>query len=69
MQVPTIGIGAGPNCDGQILVTHDMIGLFTRFRPRFVRRYMALAEDLHKAFAEFVGDVKSRDFPGADESY
>ena len=69
LAIPTIGIGAGPKCDGQILVTQDMIGLFTRFKPRFVRRYLALAEILHGAFSDYVADVKSRGFPSAEESY
>jgi 3-methyl-2-oxobutanoate hydroxymethyltransferase len=69
LEIPTIGIGAGPECDGQILVTQDMIGLFTRFRPRFVRRYLAMAETLRGAFEEFVKDVKDREFPNASESY
>jgi len=69
LDIPTIGIGAGPECDGQILVTQDMIGLFTRFQPRFVRRYLALAETVDQAFRQFVGDVKNREFPNADESY
>ena len=69
LEIPTIGIGAGPECDGQILVTQDMIGLFTRFRPRFVRRYLAMAETLRGAFGEFVKDVKDREFPNASESY
>lgn len=69
LEVPTIGIGAGPDCDGQILVTQDMIGLFTRFRPRFVRRYMELAGSLKDAFGDYVKDVKSGSFPSEDESY
>ena len=69
LEIPTIGIGAGSECDGQILVTQDMIGLFTRFRPRFVRRYLAMAETLRGAFEEFVKDVKDREFPNASESY
>jgi 3-methyl-2-oxobutanoate hydroxymethyltransferase len=69
LEIPTIGIGAGTECDGQILVTQDMIGLFTRFRPRFVRRYLAMAETLRGAFEEFVKDVKDREFPNASESY
>jgi len=69
LEIPTIGIGAGPECDGQILVTQDMIGLFTRFQPRFVRRYLAMAETLRGAFGEFVKDVKDREFPNASESY
>jgi 3-methyl-2-oxobutanoate hydroxymethyltransferase len=69
LEVPTIGIGAGPECDGQILVTQDMIGLFTKFKPRFVRRYLAMAETLKGAFGQFVRDVKDREFPNSSESY
>ena len=69
LQIPVIGIGAGPGCDGQILVTHDMLGICTRFNPRFVRRYAELAGDMHAAFERFVGDVKSGEFPNDDESY
>lgn len=69
LSVPTIGIGAGPGCDGQILVTQDMVGLFTRFRPRFVRRYLALAETLRETLGQYVADVKTHEFPSTDESY
>jgi 3-methyl-2-oxobutanoate hydroxymethyltransferase len=69
LAIPTIGIGAGPRCDGQILVTQDMVGLFTRFQPRFVRRYLALAQTLQGAFEHYVADVKNRTFPNEDESY
>ncbi len=69
LDIPVIGIGAGPGCDGQILVTHDMLGLYTKFRPRFVRRYAELAEAMTDAFTGYIRDVKSRDFPSEDESY
>jgi 3-methyl-2-oxobutanoate hydroxymethyltransferase len=69
VKVPTIGIGAGVWCDGQILVTYDMLGLFEEFRPRFVRRYMELAQTIHEAFRYYVDDVKNKKFPGKDESY
>jgi 3-methyl-2-oxobutanoate hydroxymethyltransferase len=68
-RVPIIGIGAGPACDGQILVTHDMLGLYTRFHPRFVRRYAELATFLQDAFERYAADVRSRDFPSEEESY
>ncbi len=68
-RVPVIGIGAGGGCDGQILVTHDMLGYYTRFHPRFVRRYAELATFLQDAFERYAADVRSRDFPSADESY
>ncbi len=69
VQVPTIGIGAGPDCDGQILVTHDMLGLFTRFHPRFVRRYAEIAEEMSRAFRSYVADVREGTFPNESESY
>lgn len=69
VKVPVIGIGAGPGCDGQILVTHDMLGICTRFNPRFVRRYADLADEMSRAFKAYVGDVKANEFPNDDESY
>jgi 3-methyl-2-oxobutanoate hydroxymethyltransferase len=69
LEIPTIGIGAGPGCDGQILVTHDMLGLFDRFRPRFVRRYADLGDVMRDAFLRYRADVKQRDFPSSAESY
>ena len=69
LSIPTIGIGAGAGCDGQILVTHDMLGLYTRFHPRFVRRYAQLGEEMTGAFRRYVGDVKSKSFPSSEESY
>ena len=67
--IPTIGIGAGPGCDGQVLVVSDMLGLFEEFRPRFVRRYAELAEETRGAVKSYVQDVKGRAFPSKDESY
>lgn len=67
--IPTIGIGAGPHCDGQILVTHDMLGLFERFKPRFARRYRELAAEIRAAVGEYGEDVRAGRFPSADESY
>lgn len=69
LTIPTIGIGAGPDCDGQILVTHDMMGLTTEFNPRFVRRYAELASVMADAAREYVSDVKQRAFPNESESY
>jgi len=69
LSIPVIGIGAGASCDGQILVTHDMLGLYTRFRPRFVRRYAQIGEEMVGAFRHYVADVKGRRFPSAAESY
>lgn len=67
--VPIIGIGAGPHTDGQILVTPDMLGMFTRFQPRFVRRYRELAQDISDAVGGYCDDVRKGSFPSADESY
>jgi 3-methyl-2-oxobutanoate hydroxymethyltransferase len=69
VSVPTIGIGAGPHTDGQILVTHDLLGLFTRFRPRFVRRYKQLGAEIGDAVRAYCRDVQGGAFPSADESY
>lgn len=67
--IPTIGIGAGSGCDGQILVYADMLGLTRDFRPRFVRRYAEMADEMQKAFSMYISDVKSGNFPSAKESY
>jgi 3-methyl-2-oxobutanoate hydroxymethyltransferase len=69
ISVPTIGIGAGVHCDGQVLVTHDMLGIFDLFKPRFVRRYAELAEAMRKAFQHYIRDVKSSAYPAEEESY
>ena len=69
LTIPVIGIGAGAGCDGQILVTHDMLGLYTRFHPRFVRRYAQVAEEMTSAFKHYVADVKAKSFPSNKESY
>ena len=69
VSVPVIGIGAGGGCDGQILVSHDMLGICTRFNPRFVRRYGNFADEMRSAFERFSADVRGRDFPSEDESY
>ncbi len=69
LAIPTIGIGAGQGCDGQVLVTPDMLGLFDRFRPRFVRRYRELASEVGAAVREFCADVREGRFPSDDESY
>jgi len=63
LEIPTIGIGAGPDCDGQVLVTHDLLGLFERFTPRFVKKYANLSEDMRVAFSSYKSDVESRAFP------
>ncbi|MEA2902556.1 MAG: 3-methyl-2-oxobutanoate hydroxymethyltransferase [Actinomycetota bacterium] len=67
--VPTIGIGAGPDCDGQVLVLHDLLGLEDRIAPKFVRRYGALKTDAVAAVAAYAADVRARSFPSDAESY
>jgi len=67
--VPTIGIGAGPHCDGQVLVFHDLLGLEDRIAPRFVRRYASLKADAVAAVSAFAADVRNRRFPSDAESY
>jgi 3-methyl-2-oxobutanoate hydroxymethyltransferase len=69
LPIPTIGIGAGPHCDGQVLVTLDLLGLFDAFRPKFVRRYADLAEAVRKAVADYVADVAAGRFPNDQESF
>lgn len=69
LSIPVIGIGAGGGCDGQILVSHDMLGLYTQFHPRFVRRYAQIADDMLEAFGHYVRDVKAHEFPSTAESY
>lgn len=69
LEVPTIGIGAGNRCDGQVLVTPDMLGLNKDFNPRFIRRYLDLAGVIEGATQRYIADVRSRDFPAQGESY
>lgn len=69
IQIPTIGIGAGPDCDGQVLVIHDMLGLNKGFRPRFLRQYANLYEVMQEAITHYVRDVKANDFPNEQEQY
>lgn len=69
ISIPVIGIGAGSGVDGQVLVLHDMVGMTNEFSPRFLRRYMNLFEDMTKAIGQYVSDVKSVDFPNANEQY
>ena len=69
LKIPTIGIGAGPHCDGQVLVVHDMLGLFEKFKPKFVRRYAQLAQGMRGAFQAYIQDVKGGKFPSPEESY
>jgi 3-methyl-2-oxobutanoate hydroxymethyltransferase len=67
--VPTIGIGAGPRCDGQVLVWHDLLGWQDRIRPKFVRTYATMKVDAIAALRQYAADVRSGDFPAEDESY
>jgi 3-methyl-2-oxobutanoate hydroxymethyltransferase len=69
LRIPTIGIGAGAGCDGQILVVDDMLGLFTEFRPKFVKRYGALGANAAEAIEAYASEVRSRAFPGAEHSF
>ena len=69
LTIPVIGIGAGNGVDGQVLVTHDMIGMTHEFHPRFLRRYLDLYSDMTNAFKSYVNDVKSSDFPNEKEQY
>jgi 3-methyl-2-oxobutanoate hydroxymethyltransferase len=69
LSIPTIGIGAGAHCDGQVLVSHDALGLTTDFNPRFVRHYAELAETITDAVQCYISDVRDRSFPADDESY
>jgi 3-methyl-2-oxobutanoate hydroxymethyltransferase len=69
IKIPTIGIGAGIHCDGQVLVISDMIGLFEGFRPKFVRAYADVAGEIKKAVGEYIEDVRTGKFPGDEESY
>ena len=69
LTIPIIGIGAGGGVDGQVLVTHDMIGMTHEFNPRFLRRYLDLYTDMTNAFSKYIGDVKSGDFPNKEEQY
>ena len=69
ISIPTIGIGAGQDCDGQVLVLHDMLGITTDFSPRFLRRYLDLETQITGAVQQYCEDVRSGDFPNEDESY
>ena len=69
LTVPTVGIGAGVHCDGQVLVVHDMLGLFDRFTPKFVKKYVNLSESILKAFESYREDVLQGDFPTDQHSF
>ncbi|DAC26784.1 MAG TPA: 3-methyl-2-oxobutanoate hydroxymethyltransferase [Candidatus Thalassarchaeaceae archaeon] len=69
IEIPTIGIGAGADVDGQVLVLHDMLGITMDFSPRFLRRYLNLETDIKEAVSTFVDDVRTKDFPNSEEQY
>ena len=69
VKIPIIGIGAGPDVDGQVLVLHDMLGMTHEFNPRFLRRYLNLYKDINNAVESYVKDVKSGNFPNEEEQY
>ncbi len=69
LKIPTIGIGAGPHCDGQVLVLHDMLGMFTEFQPRFVRRFLEGAALIEQAVLEYATAVEKGEFPGPEHCY
>jgi 3-methyl-2-oxobutanoate hydroxymethyltransferase len=68
ISVPTIGIGAGVACDGQVLVTHDLLGLFDRFTPKFVKKYANFHKEMQKAFADYIEDVETKRFPAPEHT-
>jgi 3-methyl-2-oxobutanoate hydroxymethyltransferase len=69
LSIPTIGIGAGADCDGQVLVMHDLLGINTDFSPRFLRKYLNLEEQITTAVKLYIQDVKTKDFPNETEQY
>ena len=69
LDIPTIGIGAGADCDGQVLVLHDMLGITKDFSPRFLRRYADLGEIVDEAVSKYIDDVRGGSFPSQEESY
>ena len=69
VSIPVIGIGAGRYCDGQVLVMHDLLGINTEFKPRFLRQYLNLHEPITQAVQHYIRDVKSNDFPSEQEQY
>jgi 3-methyl-2-oxobutanoate hydroxymethyltransferase len=68
LTIPTIGIGAGAGCDGQVLVTHDLLGLFDRFTPKFVRKYADLQTEMQRAFMAYIADVQDHTFPAQEHT-
>src|SRR5215207_9266625 len=68
ISIPTIGIGAGAGCDGQVLVTHDLLGLFDRFTPKFVKKYANFSQEMQKAFTNYIDDVETKRFPAPEHT-
>jgi 3-methyl-2-oxobutanoate hydroxymethyltransferase len=68
ISIPTIGIGAGVGCDGQVLVTHDLLGLFDRFTPKFVKKYADFHHEMQRAFTDYIEDVETRRFPAQEHT-
>jgi 3-methyl-2-oxobutanoate hydroxymethyltransferase len=68
ISIPTIGIGAGAGCDGQVLVTHDLLGLFDRFTPKFVKKYANFHQEMQKAFSDYIDDVETKRFPAQEHT-
>jgi 3-methyl-2-oxobutanoate hydroxymethyltransferase len=69
LAIPTIGIGAGPHCDGQVLVIHDILGLCEKYSPKFVKKYADVAEVMAGAVTAYINDVKTGTFPAAEHSF
>jgi 3-methyl-2-oxobutanoate hydroxymethyltransferase len=69
LRIPVYGIGAGPHCDGQVLIVSDVLGVFETFTPRFVKRYAGLAEEMKRAFAQYTQEVRDGTFPGPEHTY
>lgn len=69
VSIPTIGIGAGPGCDGQVLVTHDILGIYDQLHPRFVKQYADLRNEMGSAFRRYIAEVKEGTFPGPEHCY
>jgi 3-methyl-2-oxobutanoate hydroxymethyltransferase len=68
LDIPTIGIGAGRGCDGQVLVTHDLLGLFDRFTPKFVRKYADFSNEMERAFSDFISEINTGNFPTSEHT-
>jgi 3-methyl-2-oxobutanoate hydroxymethyltransferase len=69
LKIPTIGIGAGADCDGQVLVTHDMLGFFEKFKPKFAKRYSKLGKEMKRCYRKYIEEVKNGEFPTKEHSY